>query len=234
MKLAKYLPVLLIAALSSTVPALAADATLYAVHGIDGRDLGLGQDLPVDVSVDGACALPNFRFGEITDGISLPSGRYDIAISLRDRRNPCGGTTVIAGNFRFHSGRSYSLVAHLDADGAPTATRFKLDTKRVRDGFGRLLVAHTAVAPEVDVTVSRANRADRGPALDRFSNNEARKVTLADGTWLARIYPALALKSVAGPAEAPIASGKVTVVYAVGSLANGTFGLLAQVIDANS
>ena len=27
--------------------------------------------------------------------------------------------------------------------------------------------------------------------------------------------------------------GKVTVVYAVGSLANGTFGLLAQIIDTN-
>ena len=225
---------LLAAVIFCTAPVLAADVTLFAVHGIDGRDLGLRKALPVDVSVDGACALPNFRFGQITDGITLPAGSYDIAISLRDRQNPCEGTTVIAGSFRFHANGTYSLVAHLDADGAPTASKFKLNDKEVRESFGRLTVIHTAVAPAVDITVSRPSQEDRGTAFERINNGGARTVTLADGSWLARIYPSLALKSVAGPAEAPIQDGKVTVVYAVGSLANGTFGLLAQIVDTAS
>ena len=233
MKLTKNILVLLVATLLGTVSAFAGDATVYAIHGIDGRDLGLAQPLPVDVSVDGACALPNFRFGEITDGIALPAGRYDLAISLRDRENPCSGTTVISGTFDFRSNHSYSLVAHLDGGGAPTATRFRLDTRQVRDDFGRLVIAHTAVAPEVDVTLSRRGRTDRGPAIDRLSNGGSRKLTLADGTWLARIYPALASEAVGSPAEAPVADGNVTIVYAVGSLANDTFGLLAQVVPAD-
>lgn len=229
----KTIKLLLLLSLISLAPsaAIAGDATLFAVHGIDGRDLGLKKALPVDVSVDGACALPNFRFGDVTDGIVLPAGRYDIAISLRDRDNPCGGTTVIAGNFRFRSDATYSVVAHLDEAGVPTATRFRIPTWAVRDGFGRLVVVHGAVAPEVDVTVSRESRTNRGVALDRLSNGDSRKATLADGSWLARIYPALADTPVGDAAEAPVIDGKVTVVYAVGSLANGTFSLLAQVVD---
>ncbi len=57
-------------------------AGLLAVHGIDGRDLGLDQSLPVDVPLDGACAVTNFQYGETLGPVPLSRGTYSIAISL--------------------------------------------------------------------------------------------------------------------------------------------------------
>ena len=58
------------------------EGIVYVVHGINGTDLGLSEALPVDVSLNGACALPGFTFGEIVGPLELPVGSYDIAIGL--------------------------------------------------------------------------------------------------------------------------------------------------------
>ena len=47
----------------TTEPMAPGTATVYVLHGIPGEDLGLDPELPVDVSVNGACALPGFTFG---------------------------------------------------------------------------------------------------------------------------------------------------------------------------
>ena len=41
--------------------AAVAHGTVYVVHGIPGDDIGLPTDLPVDISVNGACALEGKR-----------------------------------------------------------------------------------------------------------------------------------------------------------------------------
>ena len=48
-------------------------------------------------------------------------------------------------------GNSYSLVAHLDADGKPTITPYANDISTISAGQTRLVVRHDAAAPAVDV-----------------------------------------------------------------------------------
>ena len=49
-------------------------ATVYVVHGINGKDLALPEALPVDVQVGDTCALTDFQFRNIAGPISLPAG----------------------------------------------------------------------------------------------------------------------------------------------------------------
>ena len=60
----------------------AADATVRVIHAISGSALNLDPDLPVDVWVNGAPFLTDFRFLEFTDAVMLPAGTYDIEIYL--------------------------------------------------------------------------------------------------------------------------------------------------------
>jgi hypothetical protein len=52
-------------------------------HSIDGRTLGLKKSLPVNVYINGALAIPDFRFGDIVE-TSLRKGTYTIAVTLAD------------------------------------------------------------------------------------------------------------------------------------------------------
>ena len=56
---------------------------LTVKHMINGSDLGLDKELPVNVFVNGALAIPDFRFGE-TVMTELPAGSYLINVQLLD------------------------------------------------------------------------------------------------------------------------------------------------------
>ena len=92
----KRLTILLVLITTLAVPASAFaassadghEAMVSVIHGIPGPD-----GLPVDVSVNGACALEGFMFKEIVGPMAMPAGTYEVAISLADADNPCGGYT---------------------------------------------------------------------------------------------------------------------------------------------
>ena len=197
-------------------------AGLLAVHGIDGRDLGLDQSLPVDVAIDGACALTDFQFGQTVGPVALPRGTYSIAISLSD--GDCGGAVVIESDVKFRAGQFKSVVAHLDLDGAPTASVFKINNDELRDGFGRVYVAHTANAPRVDITAKP--RGSEGVVFT-VKNGQAGTADVASGRWTSRIYPALAPTQVAGPVRFRARSNEILAIYAVGTFPD-TFNILSQ------
>jgi hypothetical protein len=52
-------------------------------HSIDGRSLGLKKALPVNVYINGALAIPDFRFGDSVE-TSLRAGTYTISVTLAD------------------------------------------------------------------------------------------------------------------------------------------------------
>ena len=52
-------------------------------HSIDGRSLGFNKALPVNVYINGALAIPDFRFGESVS-TSLRAGNYTITVTLAD------------------------------------------------------------------------------------------------------------------------------------------------------
>ena len=202
---------------------------LLAVHGIDGRDLGAAKNLPVDVALDGACALPNFKFGEAVGPVILDRGTYKVEISLPADGN-CGGDVILSGNVRISPSQFTAVVAHVDTAGGPTVSIFPVNAATPRPGFGRTYIAHMANAPKVDITLSQPGRTNKG-AVITVGNGQARGFDFADSRLLARFYPAGTDTRVFGPAGYRVQTGDISIVYAVGTFPD-TFSLIAQKFDA--
>ncbi|HEX8027129.1 MAG TPA: DUF4397 domain-containing protein, partial [Vicinamibacterales bacterium] len=98
-----------------SVPASAqSPAEVFVVHGIPGQDVaGAPRDLPVDVSVNGACALPNFRYGQVVGPLRLNAGTYRVAVHF-PATGTCASAAVIGpAEVPFAAGENSTLIAHL-------------------------------------------------------------------------------------------------------------------------
>lgn len=212
--------------------AVHADALAYVVHAIPGDDVGLDPELPVDVSLNGDCAIPDFRFGQIVGPVALPAGSYDIEIAPANAGAPCSEAALIsAPGVMLEDDVSYSIVAHLTADGAPTASVFVNDTETKRR-FATVNVFHTAAAPAVDVSLKRDGPWWLRPIKIRdLANGESASDQIYEGNYAASIVPAGTRDAVFGPVDLELESETVYLVYAVGSLSSKTFTLLVQVAE---
>lgn len=54
---------------------------LVAIHGVNGKPLGLPKELPVDVYVNGGYAF-TFEFKDSVGPLTLPAGEYTITVNL--------------------------------------------------------------------------------------------------------------------------------------------------------
>ncbi|WP_457946020.1 DUF4397 domain-containing protein [Pseudarthrobacter sp. alpha12b] len=214
----------LLAALALAAPAQASNwhhhdetAKLSVLHGVPG--------LTVDVWVDGKLTLDDFKPGTLAGPLTVPDGDHKIAITGADATsadNPVIGPV----NVDLEAGEDYTAVAHLAADGTPTATLFTNNTKASPDGKGKLTVRHVAAAPAVDVLAG-------GTAVVKgLTNPDEKTRTLKAGTISASVAAAGTTAPLIGPADVTIAEGKNTIVYAWGSLADDNLGLAVQVVDS--
>jgi hypothetical protein len=190
------------------------------IHGVPG--------LVVDVYVNGAKTLPSFAPNTVTSPLELPEGNYDIVIV------PEGGDPVspaISGSAFLPAGANVSIVAHLTEAGAPTLSVFVNDVSRAKSGKSRLVVRHTAAAPTVDISLERRGFFFRTKAkIEDLSNPGQRSAVLLAGKWKGSIFHAGSNTPVFGPANLQLNPSVSTIVYAVGSLSDGTFTLLTQQI----
>ena len=214
----KFLAVLvgaLLAAVFAAGPANAQDdATIMLLHGI--------PDTDVDVLAGGEAAVEGFSFGDMQD-LSALAGQ-----TLPGLQVVLAGTDTVAidaGDVALPAAGNFTIVAHLDAEGTPTISVFENDTSSTAAGEGRIVVRHTAAAPEVDVLANGA------VAFAAVPNGAEGALDLAAGTITAEVVPAGATEPVViGPADLPIAEGASLIVYAVGSLEGETLTVLTQSI----
>ncbi len=195
--------------------------TVNVVHGIPGAD-----DFPVDVYVDDALALPGVTFGAVAAGIDLPAGRRTIAI--RPAGADASSAPAIQKKLVIGSNINYSITAFLNADGAPRINRVRNDI-RALDGEARVIVRHLALAPTVDVLVNGAETF----TLTNAPGHRQGKAVVPAGTYSVSVVADADNSIVALPAtDLAFAADTVTVVYAVGDFANGSFTPIVQVIPA--
>jgi hypothetical protein len=191
--------------------ASAADtAQVYVVHGVPG--------LTVDVYVNGDLTLDNFEPQTVAGPLDLPAGSYDVAITAADA--PDASAPVLTATADLAAGNSYSLVAHLDADGNPTITPYGNDISTISAGNTRLVVRHDAAAPAVDV------RAGGAVVLANVANPDEGVLNIPAGTVSADVVLAGTDTVAIGPADLTLAEGSATFVHAVGSAADGTLALV--------
>ena len=220
------------AILALPASAMSNEADLYLVHGINGMDVGLDEALAVDVTVDGACAVTGFEFKDIIGPVTLSEGTHAVAVSLSD--GACGGAVVIDIEIELPAHRMLTAVAHLDTSGTPVASLFLNGQGATAPGFGKVRVRHTSNAPSVDITFRPAgNREGPGVAFPNLSNGRQAVASLSAGNWRARIYPAGSTSKLVGPVPVPVTADQLLIVYAVGSLSEGTFELIVQELPLN-
>ena len=193
------------------------DALLSVLHGVPG--------LAVDVWVDGKLTLDDFAPGSLAGPLKLDGGSYKIAITAADATsadNPVIGPVKV----QLKEGRNYTAVAHLDADGDPTATLFRNNTSASPRGEGKLTVRHVAAAPAVDVLAGDT------AVIEDLESPDQEVLTLGAGTVSASVAAAGTTEPLIGPADVPVEKGKNTIVYAWGSLEDDTLGVAVQVVDS--
>jgi uncharacterized surface protein with fasciclin (FAS1) repeats len=203
------------------------NATVYVIHGIQGQDLDLDADLPVDISVNDDCLLQGFTYGQIAGPLELPAASYNIKIGLADSENPCSGSAVIEADVPFAAGEAAVVIAHLSADGTPTASKFLLDMSATDEGRARLTLHHTAAAPAVDIKLSGTVCDWQGErSFEAVPNGGQGELTVPPGKWDVSLFPAGTDTSVFGPKRLTIDSSTAYLIFAVGSLENDSLALL--------
>lgn len=217
----------LLAGLTLAAPAQASDncpdnghgtAKLSVLHGVPG--------LTVDVWVDGKLTLDNFKPGSLAGPLDVRAGDHKIAITGADATSaddPVIGPVKVD----LREGRDYTAVAHLTADGDPTATLFRNDTSPSPDGQGKLTVRHVAAAPAVDVLAGGT------AVIEGLENGDQKKLTLDAGTISASVAAAGSTEALIGPADVKVKAGENTIVYAWGSLKDDTLDFAVQVVKSS-
>lgn len=193
------------------VPAAAQNAYVYAVHGVPGAN-----GFPVDIAVNGNCALQGFTFGTVAGPLTLPAGTYSVEIFVANSTNPCSGPAALSATPTLEAGKTYALAAHLTAGGSPTLSGFVLDLSMTKPGQGRFILHHTAAAPEVDVTVYRGEGSGNAPSVSvpGFANGDQVPAEFRPGDWKATL--SVGGNVVFGPTLLTLKPKTAQVIFAVG------------------
>lgn len=211
----------------ATAPALAAD--VYVVHAIPGEDLGLDPTLPVDVSVDGGCALPGAVFGDAVFAGALATGPHEIEIRVSD--GTCTGALAVTARVDLSIAETAAIVAHLDANGAPTISKFTQKVTGLAPGNARLVIQHTAAAPAVDL---KARTKGAGLKIRGLANPaQTYAADVPAGTYDVKVA-ASGGATVLGPVDLTLEPDVLTSIFAAGSLDNGTLGVVLLSIPFGS
>ena len=211
--------VLALSAVGLAAPAsadTAEGAVLSVLHGV--------PDTPVDVWVDDELTVDDFQPGDLAGPLDLPAGTYTVAVTAPDAEDT-SEPVIGPVDLELEAGGNYTAVAHLDADGAPTATLFTNDLSATAAGEGRLTVRHTAAAPAVDVL------AGDEAVIAGLENPDERSLDLPAGTVPAAVAAAGTTDPVLGPTDVEVADGVHTIVYAWGSLEDDTLAVATQTVD---
>jgi hypothetical protein len=227
---------------TSALASAGTNATLCVIRGINGVDLGAPMALPVDISVNGACALKGFEFKQIAGPLSLSASTYDSKISLANTGNPCGNSPVISAMLPLSAGKNYTAIAYLTDTGAPSAGLFENNTSNPGSGRARIIAHHTAWAPPVDLALRRGDDSKKGDdehgnkgddqhgyasaksnRVGPLANGQMWQGAVRPGNWLASVFLAGTNTRVLGPLALHLKSQKAYSYYVVGSAKNGLF-----------
>ena len=210
----------LIAALfvfSAALPAAAAD--VFVVHGIPGVAVDV-YATPSGAPLPGSPTIPNFQ-PKAVRAITAGPGAFDIRIFAAGA-NPQTATPVIAViGAPLPATGEVSIVAHLTEAGQPTATIYRNDNSPVQSGWARVSVRHAASAPAVQLVAGGTPKL--ALANPYFGDLEIPAVPIA-----LQLQTPFAGAAVTPVVTLPFASGTRYFVYAIGSLAGGSFDFIVH------
>lgn len=199
-------------------------ATVYVGHGINGRDLGATEALPVDIAVNGNCTLKGFTFRSFAGPLALPAGEYTIAVSLASTTAPCSQAPVIGpATVTVKDGDNATIFAHLTQGGAPTASVFV--NEFAPWWRAQIAARHAAAFSAVDVVIDGGTR--REITVPDLTNGKQVSTAIRPGRHTVALEPA----GTGTPVFRKtlwLRPGFAYYAYAVGTPAKGSFEVLLQ------
>lgn len=211
---------------SSSVAASAQPATVFVTHGIPGAN-----GFPVDIRVAGNgvnTCVPQVTFTQILGPVALPAGAYSVAVYAGG--SGCAGDPALGPlTLTFGAGETAAVVAHLTAGGAPTAGKYPVDLSSAGPGAARVNVFHTAAAPEVDLVLARNFGRGQSPEtrVNGIINGANLSTPVRAGNWDVALLPTGGNTPAFGPVNVQVRPRTAYLVFAVGSLTDGSFTLAA-------
>jgi len=204
-------------------------ASVYFVHGVSGKELGLDPSFPVDITLDGGCLANGVTFSHIVGPFKLAKGRYLIKIHKADPNNPGTGEVYDEKYFTFSAYENASIVGHLNKEATKgTMTKFTNDFSPIVNKKCRIIFHHTAAIKALNVSFNAAT-SDEHPEIKNENIEQGDKFAFeVPKKWKWNIYVALA-----GPGQSDFYTKlikakpyRATLIYAIGSKTSGTFKLL--------
>jgi hypothetical protein len=210
-------------ALTLLVSASAAEAArVFIIHGIPGVPVDV-YATPAGAAIPATPTIAGFQPKQIVD---LTAGPVTVDIRIfAAGANPQTATPVIAVLGAAVPGPGeISILAHLDGNGAPTATIYTNDNSAPLPGAARVSVRHAAQAPAVQLSAGGV------PKL-ALTNPYFGDLEVPAGVAL----PLQLQVPFTGAAITPTASLAFTAgmryfVYAIGSVSGGTFDFIVQAV----
>ena len=206
------------------------NAYLYVVHGIPGRDISdsLNPGLPVDILVDGECAVRGLTFGNTNGPLTLPAGTYTVQVSLANTLAPCTNAAVVAAPVTLNGGSSTSVVAAISG-GQPALLQFADNLEAVTPGSARFVFVNSADAPELQATLTQLYVKNPKPIIVTANPGAQPLFNVPAGTYLLQVVASgsttvLASEDIGLPAQS------ATFTYAAGEATNNSIGLINRTI----
>jgi hypothetical protein len=178
--------------------------------------------------------VTNLNFRTIVGPLAVPAGTRRLAVHY-PATGSCSAAAVIGpAAVPFNGGETVTIIAHLDATGAPTASKFADSFGATPTGRARVAIHHTANAPAVDVYLTRAfgSAAATIALTTGLVPSEQSVVPVPGEHQQLAITAAGASAAVFGPAGVALSPGNAYSFYVVGSVANGTLAVIADVREA--
>ena len=189
-------------------------AVVTVFHAVPAED-----GFPADVYLNGDLVIDGFVFETSSESFELAPGDATLEI-YAEGADPDQETPAVTTTVSFEPGRNYSVVAQL-AEGSPVITLYVNDTSGVGAGEARVTLRQTSDIDSIDATIGEAEFVGLAPT-------EEASAVVTPGEL------PLTLRNQVGATffthNVDVASGALTILYAVGDSIDGTFDLLVQEI----
>jgi hypothetical protein len=212
------------------------DAYLTVIHGIS------FLPEPVDVYVNGVFQF-SFDFEDSVGPLALPADSYDLEVRFM-------GDPVLFATAELESGKNYTAIAHetlqdnggsglkSDDDLNIKLSLFENNVSPLGHWKFRLTLRHTADAPEVDIDLRKGWKGKwffaKAMGLSNNDSEMPEEFGAVDFWWgyfTAIFYPAGTNTEVFRSDRLKLTPGTHYIVYAIGSIFDGSFTLFVQTID---
>jgi hypothetical protein len=199
----------------STAGAQSATPAITLVHGIPGTT--------VDLVVDGTVVLDAFAPGSIVDITSFAGRTLNNVEVVADDDD----STVIGpiATLEVPATGNWSIIAHLDADGDATLSSFQNNLADTANNQARLTARHTAEVAAVDLVVG-----DQRPVTN-LANGGSAELELPAGPLNDASVALTGGAAVLEITGVTLTANTNTIVFVVGSEADGTLAGVVQVVE---